>query len=212
MTDQLSMVAERNDMFHARGVPHTFNYLMPALLKLLPPPCSVFEIGCGNGSTAKALIERGYLVRGIDPSESGIALAKEYGDFQRRSVYEDLSSFGRFDVVLSLEVIEHLTNPRAFVHAISGLISPGGVAIISTPYHGYMKNLMLSLLNKWDTHLDPLWEGGHIKLWSRTTLKTLFEEFDFYETAFVPIGRVPPLAKSMVVRFAKAGNNQIGYQ
>lgn len=44
-----------------------------------------------------------------------------------------------------------------------------GDIIISTPYHGYLKNLTLSLLNKWDSHMSPLWHRGHIKLWSKKT-------------------------------------------
>jgi len=50
---------------------------------------------------------------------------------------------------------------------VSQLLRPGGRLIISTPYHGNLKNPFIALSNKWDSHLSPPWDGGHIKLWSR---------------------------------------------
>lgn len=188
---------------HNGEVPHTLAYLLPTVLKCLPaPPVSVFELGCGNGSTAKELIARGYSVRGIDSSPEGIQYASKFGDFQTQSVYDDLSSYGKFDVVLSLEVIEHLTDPRTFANRVKELLKPEGVAIISTPYHGYAKNLALSLTNRWDFHLSPLWDGGHIKFWSRATMGQLFNEAGLKETGFYRVGRIPSLAKSMIATYS----------
>jgi hypothetical protein len=67
--------------------------------------------------------------------------------------------------------------------------------IISTPYHGYLKNLVLALGNKWDSHLTPLWDGGHIKLWSRKTLSQLLSEAGFHVVRFIGAGRLPFLEK-----------------
>jgi 2-polyprenyl-3-methyl-5-hydroxy-6-metoxy-1,4-benzoquinol methylase len=70
-------------------------------------------------------------------------------------------------VAIATEVIEHLVRPRNLPRFAKQLLRPGGYLIISTPYHGYLKNLVLALSNKWDSHLTPLRDGGHIKLWSR---------------------------------------------
>ena len=75
-----------------------------------------------------------------------------------------------FDVAIATEVIEHLVRPHNLPGFAKQLLRPGGPLIISTPYHGYLKNLVLALSNKWDSHLTPLWDGGHIKMWSRKTL------------------------------------------
>lgn len=188
-----------NAYSHNGQVPHTLAYLLPAVLKCLPPaPASIFEIGCGNGSTAKELIARGYSVCGIDSSESGIEHARQFGDFRVQSVYDDLSEWGTFDVVLSLEVIEHLTDPRLFARQVKSLLKPTGIAIISTPYHGYLKNLALSVFNKWDDHHTALWDGGHVKFWSRATMGQIFNEVELRETGFYRVGRIPVLAKSMI--------------
>lgn len=117
--------------------------------------------------------------------------------FAERSACDDLAGeFGRFDAVASLEVIEHCYWPRRFA-AVLALLKPGGVAIISTPFHGYWKNLALALAGRFDLHWSPLWDGGHIKFWSEATLGTLLRE-GFVDVAFHRVGRLPPLARSMV--------------
>jgi hypothetical protein len=63
-----------------------------------------------------------------------------------------------------------------------------------------MKNLAIAALGTWDRHASPLWDGGHIKLWSRRTLFDLLHEMGFRELAFRGAGRVPFLWMSMVVR------------
>ena len=180
-----------------------------AVRKALPSSGRIFEIGCGNGATARMLSELGYDVTGIDPSETGVALAKggapkariEFG-----SAYDALAAeYGRFPVVISLEVVEHLFWPRQFAKSVFDLLEPGGTAIISTPYHGYLKNLLLALFNKFDSHWGPLWDGGHIKFWSERTLDTLLGEAGFVDVRFVRAGRFGPVAKSMIAIARKPG-------
>ena len=75
-----------------------------------------------------------------------------------------------------------------------------GEIIISTPYHGYLKNLAIALTNKMDHHFTTLWDGGHIKFWSKRSLTVLLNEFGFEVTQFSGSGRLPYLWKSMFVR------------
>jgi 2-polyprenyl-6-hydroxyphenyl methylase/3-demethylubiquinone-9 3-methyltransferase len=49
-----------------------------------------------------------------------------------------------------------------------------------------------------DQHFTALWDHGHIKFWSIQTLSTLLREAGFYELRFIRVGRVSPLAKSMI--------------
>jgi 2-polyprenyl-3-methyl-5-hydroxy-6-metoxy-1,4-benzoquinol methylase len=181
-------------------------YLLPAVERILassgPAGMRIFELGCGNGSVANYLSAKGYSVTGIDPSEDGIRMARlAYPalDVRLGTAYDDLvSQYGRFPVVLSLEVIEHLFFPRRFAATIRDLLEPGGTAIISTPYHGYWKNLAMALAGRMDAHFTALWDHGHIKFWSFETLAKLLEETGFHDVSFVRVGRVPPLAKSMI--------------
>jgi len=148
------------------------------------------------------LSKLGHSVVAVDPSPSGIRLAREaypHIRFAERSAYDDLArEFGTFDAVISLEVIEHCDRPRQFADTVLSLLKPGGLAVISTPFHGYWKNLALALAGRFDSHWSPLWDGGHIKFWSEGTLRTLLEERGFAGVHFLRVGRIPPLAKSMI--------------
>lgn len=104
-----------------------------------------------------------------------------------------------FDAVVSTEVVEHLFSPHLLPAFARQIMLEGGYLVISTPYHGYLKNLALSVFNKWDKHHTPLWHGGHIKFWSRKTLTQLLEENGFRVTAFHGAGRLPWLWKSMIL-------------
>ena len=104
-----------------------------------------------------------------------------------------------FEAVVSTEVIEHLFRPRLLPTFARALLGPGGYLLVSTPYHGFLKNLALSCFNRWDAHHTPLWDGGHIKFWSRATLTRLLEENGFEVVSFYGVGRVPRLWKSMLL-------------
>jgi len=168
----------------------------------------IFEIGCGSGATAKHLSDLGFDVTGIDPSKSGIELANSaFPELKllQSSAYDDLArQYGKFPFVVSLEVIEHSFYPRKFVDTLYELLEDQGVGIISTPYHGYWKNLALAITGKLDAHFTVLWDGGHIKFFSEKTLRYLLEEAGFQKISFVRVGRVPPLAKSLIAIVQKS--------
>jgi 2-polyprenyl-6-hydroxyphenyl methylase/3-demethylubiquinone-9 3-methyltransferase len=185
-------------------------YLFPTVLSMLsrvPAGTEVFDLGCGNGATAAELVAQGYRVTGVDPSSTGIAIAQAcYPQcrLEQGSSDDDLAArFGTFDALISLEVVEHVYSPRRYVTAIDALLRPGGIAVISTPYHGYLKNLALAVTNRMDRHFLPLWEGGHIKFWSKATLNELFRRAGFQCEAFARVGRIQTFAKSMVALYRK---------
>jgi hypothetical protein len=62
---------------------------------------------------------------------------------------------------------------------------------------------MISLLGKWDTHANPLWEGGHIKLWTKRTLTRLLTEAGFRNLEFRGTGRMPGLWMTMIAKAEK---------
>ncbi len=188
---------------------HTFAYLHPVVTDVLDHVQfaegnrRIFELGCGNGSFADQLSKRGFEVCGVDASEQGIDFAKRHYPHLDRlelgSAYDDLAGrYGRFPVAISLEVVEHVYYPRKFAATLFSLLEDGGVAIVSTPYHGYWKNLALAVTGKLDDHFTALWDHGHIKFWSMRTLRALLEEAGFVDIEFRRAGRIPPLAKSMV--------------
>jgi 2-polyprenyl-3-methyl-5-hydroxy-6-metoxy-1,4-benzoquinol methylase len=190
------------------------DYLVPSLLEILgslhlpQDRKHIFELGCGNGAVAEVLTRHGYQLTGVDVSVQGVEQAQRrypHLSLQLGSAYDRLAdTYGRFPVVISLEVVEHLYDPRAFAQTLFNLIEPSGTAIVSTPYHGYWKNLAMALTGRLDHHFTALWDHGHIKFWSMATLKQLLQEAGFHSIAFHRVGRVPALAKSMIAIATKS--------
>ena len=59
-------------------------------------------------------------------------------------------------------------------------LNVGGMIVCGTPHYGsYLRNLLLSLANRWDHHHGPLWDGGHIKFFSKATLQQIWAEGGF---------------------------------
>jgi 2-polyprenyl-3-methyl-5-hydroxy-6-metoxy-1,4-benzoquinol methylase len=146
------------------------------------------------------LASLGFEAIGVDTSESGIALARSNGiEAHLGSAYDDLAAtYGRFPLVVSLEVIEHCLEPRAFARTFLSLIAPRGVGFLSTPYHGYLKNVALAVSGQMDRHFTALSDGGHVKFFSIKTLGALLQEAGAYNPRFLRVGRIPVLAKSMI--------------
>ena len=171
----------------------------------------MFDLGAGNGAFVARLLAEGFEAEGVDPSTSGVAIAQAAGlRVEVGSGDIDLASrYGQFDGVTCLEVIEHCHFPRRVARCIHDLLTPRGVAVISTPYHGYLKNLALAVTNKMDAHFTALSDGGHIKFWSEKTLTLLLEEADLEVERILRVGRIPPLAKSMVFVVRRAPGKSV---
>jgi 2-polyprenyl-3-methyl-5-hydroxy-6-metoxy-1,4-benzoquinol methylase len=181
------------------------SYLLAPVLREVTSiaPERVFEIGAGSGFVASRIAELGTEVVAIEPSESGVEQCRRNHPQVRidlGSAYDNLADkYGQFPLVLSLEVVEHLYSPRLFAKAVHDLLLPGGTCIISTPYHGYWKNLVLAASGKMDDHFTALWDGGHIKFWSAQTITQLLSEAGLGVQRIERVGRIPALAKSMIV-------------
>lgn len=97
------------------------------------------DIGCGVGIVAEPLARAGARITAVDASEQSILIAQRHAELSgleidyRCALPEDLLASGAtFDVVTSLEVVEHVADPDAFLTALAGLVRPGGTLIVGT--------------------------------------------------------------------------------
>ena len=99
----------------------------------------MLDIGCGGGILSEPLARLGAGMVGADPSEENIAAAAAHADDAgvaidyRATTAEDLSAAAeRFDVVLAMEVIEHVADVNAFIELCAEMVKPGGLMIAAT--------------------------------------------------------------------------------
>ncbi|MET0428318.1 MAG: bifunctional 2-polyprenyl-6-hydroxyphenol methylase/3-demethylubiquinol 3-O-methyltransferase UbiG [Microvirga sp.] len=100
---------------------------------------AILDVGCGGGVLCEPLARLGARVTGLDPAAANIAVARlhaEQGgvpvDYRTETVESVASRGERFDIVLAMEVVEHVADVRAFVAACAGAVNPGGVLVMAT--------------------------------------------------------------------------------
>jgi 2-polyprenyl-3-methyl-5-hydroxy-6-metoxy-1,4-benzoquinol methylase len=199
--------AERAEYeWDSAGHAHNHSVLIPALRRILGRGNGrgLIDLGCGNGSLTAVLARDDFDTTGLDLAVSGIRHAQvAHPDlrFVEHDITEPLAAAerGRYDVALAAEVIEHLYLPRRLFHRASEALKPGGTLVVTTPYHGWLKNVALAVTNKLDHHYRPGWDHGHIKFFSKRTLAEMAIECGFDVVDFDRVGRIPPLAMSMVL-------------
>lgn len=183
-------------------------YILPSFFELIPDlgrNTRVLDVGCGNGAVTAQVARLAGKVVGIDMSESGIELARRNCPTARFEVLPAdahlLGNLGEepFDLVYSLEVVEHLYQVPGFIEGCFAATRKGGTFICSTPYHGYAKNLMIALSDRWDKHHSSGVDGEHIQFFSRKSLSRLLEKAGFGDLKFRGAGRAPYLWKSMLI-------------
>lgn len=119
--------------------------LMPNAQPLIP--LTLLDIGCGGGLACEPFARLGARVTGIDASAENIEIAKAHAsqsgldiDYRNTTAEELLSSLvtshqplaSLFDIVLALEIVEHVADVPFFIESVCKLVKPGGLVIMST--------------------------------------------------------------------------------
>ena len=132
---------------------------------------TAIDVGCGAGLLCEPLARLGARVTGLDAAPENIAAARAHAeqsglsiDYRAGSV-EELTG-ERFDLVTSLEVIEHVTDPAAFVAGLAAALAEDGLLVLSTPNRTMLSRLAIVSLaeglgqiprgtHDWDKFLTP---------------------------------------------------------
>lgn len=127
---------------------------------------TAIDIGCGGGLACEPVTRMGAMVTGVDADQNAISVAKDHALQQNLNIEyisgaaEDLVEENRkFDIVLALEVIEHVSDPATFVSLCSKLLKPGGIVIFSTLNRTIKSYALAIVVSEQIVHWTP--KGTH---------------------------------------------------
>lgn len=167
----------------------------------------ILDFGCGRGDFACFLSKAGYKVHGVDISNAALDKARQA---YPHLLFERIGEMGQipvmdavYDVVWESEVLEHIFDVHAHLSEINRVLKSGGLFILTTPFHGRMKNIAIALTN-FDRHFDP--EKSHIRFFDRSGLKRCLVRAGFTPVRWSGIGRVWPVYKAWFVVAIKTGH------
>lgn len=177
-----------------QGYAENFRRWMAAHLAGLPSTTPVLEVGCGDGSFTKELAKYSQSITAIDISERQVQEnARRFPaiQFQQHDVAEvfpfETNSFG---VIWCSEVLEHLFDPAFALKEMHRLLRPGGKLLVTVPYHGYFKNVLIALF-KFDEHYTP--SNPHIRFYTKNTLGRIAREAGFADVRMETCGMAKPM-------------------
>ena len=100
---------------------------------------NIVDVGCGGGLLTEPMKRLGAKVVGIDPSESNIQAAKSHAekmnlsiDYRAETAEKLVKNREKFDIVLNMEVVEHVADVPLFMSQCAKLVKPGGLMFVST--------------------------------------------------------------------------------
>lgn len=143
-------------------------------------PLAVFDVGCGYGHALDFFRDAGCTTAGIEPSPEGVARARTQGHDVRQGNIERLADHnrGRFDIVLLLNVLEHLRDPADVLVAIrEHLLAPSGVLVVDVPNE--FNDFQVAADASHDLRQWWVAPPGHLNYFSGDSLATLLGACDY---------------------------------
>lgn len=198
----------------APTIRHRFGYYLPAdvyeacVFNQVFDGCSWIDIGGGrsifpdNPAMARFLVSRCSLVVAVDPSEN--VKDNDFVHLRSQCFLEDYQADGSFDLATLRMVVEHVENPMSFMHALSRVLRPGGLAVVFTVNKASPVSVISRIL-PFGLHYPIkrfFWAGEeedtfpvHYNMNSGTVLRQVFRSHGFRELAFAYIDDLSTFAQ-----------------
>ena len=181
-----------------------FSFKWPVLRKVLPLKNgqTVLDFGCGTGKIIKKMKTDFPKCKyfGLDVSEVAIKIAKRTCPNDKFYVIEDGYKLpfknNGFDFIIAADVIEHVYNTKKTFSELVRVLKPKGKILISTPYYGFIKNLLIITFG-FDKIFDPF--GQHIRFFSKKSLFSIVTSEGLSVTKHGYYGRFYPISRGIYI-------------
>jgi SAM-dependent methyltransferase len=162
-------------------------YWLRALLKYRTPPGSVLELGCAHGAFVAILRWAGFDASGLELSPEIVAIARELFEIPvlQGPIEDQHIAPGAIDVIVLMDVLEHLPDPVSTMRYCLDLLAPGGMLLIQTPSYPSGKTFD-DLRNEQHHFVDQLKEQEHLYLFNPESITRFFEELGCRHLTFEP--------------------------
>jgi len=160
---------------------------------------TILEAGCGAAAFTPHLAKRAEYMQACDISAKQIV--------KNSAAFPDIHFFTQdlgnplacennsVDAVWCSEVLEHLFNPVFAINEFYRALKPGGRLLVTVPYHGRFKNILISLF-KWDEHFAP--DNPHIRFFTKKTISSIVHAAGFQNIQMETCGMGKPLRDCFV--------------
>lgn len=180
-----------------------------------PKSGALLDVGGATGNLGYALRNEFEYRAVIDISRECMAPAVAKGnDFMAANVDLDGIPFvdGRFDLIVALDFIEHIINPRKFADECWRVLQPGGVVLINTPNIQYWRHLHSLVVDGIFPHTSgdqEVYHGGHVAFYNLHDMRNIFQNFDYQNMHLEGLKSDPP--PPIWSAISKVGNLQMSY-
>jgi 2-polyprenyl-3-methyl-5-hydroxy-6-metoxy-1,4-benzoquinol methylase len=175
-------------LIYQRDLQSTIDGKYLHILQRLPAGARVLEIGCSTGYFSQLLMQKGYRVFGIERDPEAVSVAQAKGLEVACANVEDanLSLPGSFDVILLMDVLEHLQHPDDLLLRLKRYLNQDGRLLVTGPnvaFWGVRKNL---LMGRWDYADVGILDRTHLRFYTHSTWRALLEGAGYKITYFAP--------------------------
>mgnify|MGYP005851315087 CR=1 FL=1 len=202
----------QNGYLYGEQVPARLYAVLDFIAAEGPGPLRLLDLGCGEGTLGRLLGERFgrqvYRV-GLDLSPTALEMASAHYDAVYQANLEldpwpDLLAAERFDIIVCVEVLEHLFHPENVLHTCKGLLVPEGTLIVSFPNFAFYKNRYDVLRGHFPRSQHVYHSAEHIHYFTLPSFRRLLDSCGLETTDISGSYALPWLANRLPERIKRA--------
>jgi 2-polyprenyl-3-methyl-5-hydroxy-6-metoxy-1,4-benzoquinol methylase len=204
------------DIVYGKGILHPGEkeLIVTNLLPKNERPLNILDIGCGSGRLMAHVSGLGHRVMGVEISETSCVDARARGLDVVYGSADDIASLelpkSSFDVIVYLDVLEHLFNPAATIEQATKYLKSGGIFIVCVPNIACLPGRLSLMLGRWPLNQAGLFDAGHLRWFTKSNLTHHFTGVADIVSGSLRYLPILPWEKGLLWRLARVQSFALG--